>query len=247
MNAPARAVLRTETRLFVREPGALFWIMAFPVLLLAILGSIPSFREPHGDLGGQRVIDLYVPVTILLAAILGSVQAMPTVLSAYREQRVLRRVATTPAEPWHLLAAQYVLHGGAVVIGATVVLVVGRLAFDVEIPGSAVPYLMVLALALVALLAVGGLLAGVARSTKSSAALSTVVAFPMMFTAGVWLPVQTMPGVLRDIVELTPLGAASAALGQAGLGSWPDLVHVVVLLGWTLALGALAARYFRWE
>jgi ABC-2 type transport system permease protein len=69
----------------------------------------------------------------------------------------------------------------------------------------------------------------------------------MMFTAGVWLPVQTMPGLLRDIVELTPLGAASAALGQAALGSWPDLVHVAVLLGWTLGVGVLAARYFRWE
>ena len=247
MNAPARAVLRTETRLFLREPGALFWIMAFPVLLLVILGSIPSFREPHADLGGQRVIDLYVPVTILLAAIMASVQAMPAVLSAYREQGVLRRVATTPARPWHLLAAQYVLHGGAVMIGATAVLVVGRIAFDVRIPGSAAPYLIVLALALIALLAAGGLLCGLARSTKASAALSTVVAFPMMFTAGVWLPVATMPGLLRDIVELTPLGAASAALGQATLGSWPDVGHVGVLVVWTLVLGALAARYFRWE
>lgn len=247
MTAPARAVLRAETRLFLREPGALFWIMAFPVLLLVILGSIPSFREPHADLGGQRVVDLYVPITILLAAIMASIQAMPAVLTAYREQHVLRRIATTPAEPWHLLAAQYALHGGAVVVGSTVVLVVGRLAFDVRVPGSAGAYLLVLTLALVALLAAGGLLSGVARNTKASAALSTVVAFPMMFTAGLWLPVQTMPGVLRDIVEVTPLGAASAALGQAGLGSWPDLAHIGVLLAWTLALGALAARYFRWE
>jgi ABC-2 type transport system permease protein len=247
MTSPARAVLRSETRLFLREPGALFWIMAFPVLLLVILGCIPSFREPSADLGGQRVVDLYVPITILLAAIMSSIQAMPAVLSAYREQQVLRRIATTPAEPWHLLAAQYVLHGGAVVVGAALVLVVGRVAFDVRIPGSAGAYVLVLALALVALLAAGGLLSGLASTSKTSAALSTVVAFPMMFTAGVWLPVQTMPGTLRDIVEATPLGAAAAALGQAGLGSWPDLVHIIVLLGWTLALGALAARYFRWE
>lgn len=39
------AVLRTELRLFRREPGALFWMLVFPTLLLAILGSIPSFRE----------------------------------------------------------------------------------------------------------------------------------------------------------------------------------------------------------
>jgi ABC-2 type transport system permease protein len=247
MNSPARAVLRSETRLFLREPGPLFWIMLFPVLLLVILGSIPSFRDPTDDLAGQRVIDLYVPIGILLASIMASIQAMPAVLSAYREQQILRRVATTPAQPWHLLAAQYVLHGGAVVIGAILVTVVGRLVFDVRIPGSPGAYLLVLALALVASLAVGGVLSGVTRTAKACAALSTVVAFPMMFTAGLWLPVQVMPGLLRHIVELTPFGAASLALDQAALGSWPDLGHVGVLLAWTLGLGVLAARYFRWE
>ncbi len=46
------AVLRTELRLFRREPGALFWILLFPTLLLVILGSIPGFRHHEADLGG---------------------------------------------------------------------------------------------------------------------------------------------------------------------------------------------------
>jgi ABC-2 type transport system permease protein len=247
MTDPARAVLRSEARLFLREPGSLFWIMAFPVLLLGILGAVPAFREPTGDLGGRRVIDLYVPITILLAAVLGAVQAMPAVITTYREQQVLRRIATTPARPWHLLAAQYVLHGGAVVIGAAVVLVVGRLALDVRIPGSPLAYLTVLALALAALLAVGGVISGVSSTTKASTALGAVVAGPLMFSSGLWLPVQAMPGLLQQIVELTPLGAASVALDQAATGAWPDAGHLAVLLCWTLGLGALAARYFRWE
>jgi ABC-2 type transport system permease protein len=247
MTNPGRAVLRTETRLFLREPGALFWIMAFPVLLLLILGAIPSFREPSADLGGQRVIDLYVPITILLATVMASVQAMPAVVAAYREQGVLRRIATTPAKPGHLLAAQYALHGGAVVVGAVVVHLVGRAVFDVGIPGAMAAYLVVLGLALVASLAIGGVVSGLAASTKAAAALGTTVFLPMMFTAGVWLPVQVMPGLLGDIVELTPLGAASVALDQAAMGSWPDSGHVMVLAVWTLGMGALATRYFRWE
>ena len=51
------AVLRTELRLFRREPGALFWILLFPTLLLVILGSIPGFRHHDADLGGLRTID----------------------------------------------------------------------------------------------------------------------------------------------------------------------------------------------
>jgi ABC-2 type transport system permease protein len=244
---PARAVLRTEFRLFLREPGALFWITAFPPVLVVILGLIPPFRESDPAYGGERVIDLYVPISILLTAIMAAIQSMPQVLSAYREQRILRRYATTPARPWQLLAAQFVLHGGAVVVGTALVLLIGRLAFDVEIPGAVLPYLLVLVLALCAALTIGGLISGLSRTAKGTAAIGGAVFVAMMFTSGVWVPVQAMPGLLRDLVELTPFGAAVRGMDQAAVGDWPDLHLWVVLVAWTVGLGALATRYFRWE
>lgn len=244
---PARAVLATEARLFLREPGSLFWIIAFPTLLLLILGAIPTFREPSADLAGRRVIDLYVPICILLAALMAGVQALPVVLSAYREQRILRRIATTPARPWQLLGAQYALHGGAVVVGALLSLGVGIVVFDVDVPGAAAAYVLVLLLALVACLVIGGVIAGVSRTSKIATTIGTIVFFPSMFTAGVWLPVQAMPDRMADVVALTPLGAAVLGLDQAAVGSWPDVAHVLVLLAWIGGVGALGARYFRWE
>ncbi|MFG2958474.1 hypothetical protein ACGF5O_32740 [Streptomyces sp. NPDC048291] len=59
------AVLRTEFRLFGREPGAVFWVFLFPTLLLVILGSIPSFRGADKSLSGLRPVDAYVPVAVL--------------------------------------------------------------------------------------------------------------------------------------------------------------------------------------
>ena len=238
---------RTEARLFVREPASLFWIVAFPPLLLGILGAVPAFRRPSQDLGGLRVVDLYVPVTILLSAIMAGVQTMPAVLAGYREQRVLRRIATTPARPWQLLAAQYVLHAAAVAVGALLVSVLGLLALDVRVPGSAGAYVLVLVLALAACLAAGGVISGLAPSGRAATTVGTVVFLPMMFTAGVWVPVRVMPGLLGDVVGLTPMGAAALALDQAAAGSWPALSHLAVLAGWTAALGAAAARCFRWQ
>ncbi|MFH9469301.1 ABC transporter permease [Streptomyces clavifer] len=246
-NSPLAAVLRTETRLFLREPGSLFWILAFPTVLLTILGLIPSFREDDAALGGRSVIDLYVPVAVLLGMIMAGLQAMPPVLTGYRERGILRRMSATPVRPSALLTAQITLHGAASVGSALLAMAVGRMAFGVRLPGQPAGYLLALLLAVACVLALGATICALSRTTKASAAVGSVAYLVMMFTAGVWVPVQTMPGLLRRIVEATPFGAASQALDQAASGNWPDWAHLLVMAVWTAALGAAAARLFRWE
>ena len=247
MSSPGRAVLRTEARLFLREPGALFWIIAFPTLLVVILGLIPSFRDPVEEYGGQSVIGLYVPIAVLLAMIVAAITAVPVVIVGYREQQVLRRIATTPAQPAHLLGAQFVIHGVAVAISAALAILVGRIAFGVALPAQPLGYALVMLLTFAALLALGGIIAGVSPNTRLASTFGTILFFPLMFTAGVWLPVQAMPGLLGQIVELTPLGAAAVAMDATTLGQWPAAVHLLVLVAWTIGLGFLAIRFFRWE
>jgi ABC-2 type transport system permease protein len=247
MSSPGRAVLRTETRLFLREPGALFWIIAFPTVLVVILGLIPSFRDPVEEYGGQSVIGLYVPIAVLLAMIVAAITAVPVVIVGYREQQVLRRIATTPAQPAHLLGAQFIIHGVAVAISAALAIVVGRVAFGVALPAQPLGYALIMLLTFAALLALGGIIAGVAPNTRLASTFGTILFFPLMFTAGVWIPVQAMPGILGEIVELTPLGAAAVAMDSTTLGQWPATVHVLVLVAWTIGLGLLAVRFFRWE
>ncbi|WP_371630643.1 ABC transporter permease [Streptomyces sp. NBC_00341] len=241
------AVLRSETRLFLREPGSLFWILVFPTVLMVILGLIPSFRDPDAALGGRRVIDLYVPVAVLLAMIMAGLQAMPPVLTGYRERGILRRMSTTPVRPSALLGAQMALHGAAALGSALLVIVVGRIAFDVSLPGQPFGYLLALLLAVACVLALGALVCAVSRTVKISAAIGSVVFFMMMFTAGVWVPVQTMPDTLRRIVQVTPFGAASQALDRAASGDWPSWGYLGAMALWAALAAAVAARTFRWE
>lgn len=245
--SPSTAVLRAETRLFLREPGGIFWIMAFPTVLLGIFGAIPLFREPDPSLGGLRLIDAYVPVTVLLGMIMAGLQAMPPVLVGYRERGILRRMSTTPVPPRALLGAQMGLHGLAALVSALLVLTVGRTVLDVQLPRQAAGYLLALLLAILGALALGALLSAISRTTKAANAIGSAVFFPMMFSSGVWLPVQAMPDLLADLVELLPFGAAAQALNQAAAGDWPHWSHLSVLALWTLVLSAAATRWFRWE
>ncbi|TJZ54677.1 ABC transporter permease [Streptomyces piniterrae] len=245
--AAARAVLKAEARLFRREPGGLFWITVFPTLLLVVLGSIPSFRETNASLGGLRLIDAYVPVSVLLAMIMAGLQAMPPVVTGYRERGILRRMSATPVRPGALLGAQMGLHGAATLVSAALTLLVGRLAFDVPLPRQIFGYVLALALAVLVMLALGALVSALSRTQKIAGAVGSIVVFPMMFSAGVWLPVQAMPDTLARIVELLPLGAAAQALGEATVGDWPSWHQLGVLALWTAVLSAAAARWFRWE
>ncbi|WP_329440810.1 ABC transporter permease [Streptomyces canus] len=241
------AVLRTEVRLFRREPGALFWILLFPTLLLVILGSIPSFRNHEADLGGLRTIDVYVPVAVLLGLIVGGLQSMPQTLTGYRERGILRRMSTTPVRPTALLTAQMTVYGGAALASALLALLVGRFAFAVRLPEQMLGYLLALVLAVLVALALGAVISALSRTTKIAGAIGSAVFFPSMFCAGVWAPVQTMPDVLARIVGYTPFGAAAEALNRAAAGDWPGWTHLGVLVAWTVLLTAAASRWFRWE
>ncbi|MFD8219014.1 ABC transporter permease [Streptomyces sp. NPDC059697] len=241
------AVLRTELRLFRREPGALFWILLFPTLLLVILGSIPSFRHHQADLGGLRTVDVYVPVAVLLGMIVGALQAMPQNITGYRERGILRRMSSTPVRPSALLSAQMVVYGAAALASALCALIVGRLAFDVRLPEQPYGYLLALLLAILAALALGAVVSALSRTTKIAGAIGSAVFFPMMFCAGVWIPVNSMPDVMARIVGYTPFGAAAEALNRAAAGHWPGWTHLGVLVAWTVLLTAGASRWFRWE
>ncbi|MBV2353345.1 ABC transporter permease [Streptomyces sp. J2-1] len=241
------AVLRTEIRLFGREPGGIFWILLFPTLLLVILGSIPSFRQPDPSFGGLRPVDAYVPVAVLLGLIVGGVQSMPQTLTGYRERGILRRMSTTPVRPGALLTAHMCVYGGAALCSALLALAVGRLAFGVALPRQGAGYALALLASVLVALALGSVVTALSRTTKIAGAIGSAVFFPSMFCAGVWLPVQAMPDALARGVGYTPFGAAAEALNRTAAGHWPGWAHLGVLAVWFVLLTAGARRWFRWE
>ncbi|MEV0395532.1 ABC transporter permease [Polymorphospora rubra] len=237
----------TETRLFFREPMSVGFALAFPPVLLVIFGAIPSFREPDADLGGLRIIDLYAPIVVAMGITMFAMTGLPQQFATYREKGILRRMRTTPVKPTAMLGAQLLMCTVLSVVTMLVVLAVGRLAFDVALPRAIPAYLVAYLLSALAMFVIGLLVASLAPSGKSAGAAGTVLLFPIMFFAGLWLPREAMNDVLRTISDFTPLGAGVQSLQDATAGKWPSPLHLAVILGWTIVAGGLAARYFRWE
>ena len=240
-------LVRSELRLFLREPVPAFFTFAFPTVLVVILGSIPDFRKPSPDLGGGRVIDLYVGISVALTLAMLALQVTPAVLATYREKGILRRLATTPVRPALLLGAQLATSMLCAVVSVALVLVVGRVAFAVPLAHQVAGFVLAFLLSAAAVLAIGLVIAALAPTGKAANAAGTLLFFPAMFFAGLWTPREVMPRVVQRIGDFTPLGAGERALHDAMAGHWPAPLSVTVLLAYVVVFGLAASRLFRWS
>jgi len=238
---------RSELRLYLREPMMAFFTLVFPTVLVVILGSIPAFRAPNADLGGGRVIDLYVGISVALVLAMLALQMTPAVLATYRERGILRRLATTPVGPGRMLAAQLVMSMLIAVVSAGLVLAVGRIVFDVPLPAQFAAFAVGFLLSAAAVFSVGLLIAALVPSGKAGNSIGTLLFFPSMFFAGLWTPREVMPKVLQRIGDFTPLGAGERALHDAAGGHWTNPLSLTVLVAYMLVFGVAAAKMFRWE
>jgi ABC-2 type transport system permease protein len=239
----------TELKLFTRGRAlvGLGVSAGIPLLMMIIFGGIHSFNTPVSKYGGLTVFDVYVPILLVFAIALLSLVAMPATLAGYRELGVLRRMKTTPAGPVRVLAAQLAVTLAVAVVIVVVLLAVASGGYGVTFPRQAGGFIVGGLLAAAALMAVGLFVSAVAPNAGAARGIGAILFYLMMFFAGLWLPIPSMPAELQHISHATPLGAAVPALQNATLGQWPTWLQLVTMAGYAVAFGLAAARLFRWE
>jgi ABC-2 type transport system permease protein len=242
----ARAMLVSEGRLLLRNPGVVLWTAVLPVAAAIILGSIPAVRKPSTSFGGLSFFQVYQPILVFFALTLLSMQALPDVLTRYREMGVLKRLRTTPVSPALLLCAQLTLIlSVAIVCGALMVVAppLGGAPWPHNIGGFVISYL----LGAWAMLGLGMVIASLFHNAKVAAGFGSFLFFVMQFFAGLWWQRPNMPTWLRDISNFTPSGAAVQALTDSSVGHWPGALYLIVLAVWGAVTSWLAVRFFSWE
>ena len=139
---------------------------------------------------------------------------------------MLRRLQTTPIGPVRVLAAQLAADLTVAVVMVVLILAVARIGFAVPLPRQAGGFILAALLAAAALLGAGLLVAAIAPTGRVARGIGALLFYPMMFFAGLWLPIPSMPAVLQHISHATPLGAAVPALTAAAEGSMPTALQL---------------------
>lgn len=231
---------RYEAGILLRNGEQLLVSLVLPLIALVALvhSPYPELDEPRIAVVAPGVLALVVVSTAFTG------QAIQTGFD--RRYGVLRLLGTTPLGRGGLLAGKGlavlgVLLGQLLVVAAVAV----ALGWRPELVGIPVTVVSV-ALGSAAFVSLALLLAGSLRA-EAVLALANLVWVLLAGVGGLLLPATLLPAPLTEVVRWLPSGALGDAL-RAGLldGDVPWLPWLV-LVGWTVLLGAAAARLFRWD
>jgi ABC-2 type transport system permease protein len=240
-------LLQSETKLAWRVPIGLIFGVAVPVLLLVIFGTIPAMNQPARSLGGMTPFFVYFPILIAFVLATLSLISLPVHLATYREKGILRRMCTTPVPPAWMLAAQVVINLALAAVALGILVVAGTAGFGLAAPRQPGGFTLALVLTIAAMFAIGLWISAIARTAGGASAIGQLLLYPLLFSAGLWLPQERMAPALRQLSEWLPLGAAVHAMQSSMQGTFPSAQSLLVLAGWAVVFGFLAVRFFRWE
>jgi ABC-2 type transport system permease protein len=229
-----------EVKLFVREPIAVVFAFAFPLVVLLVLAGVFG-SNPDADFGGVAGIDYYVPgyLAVVIASI--GLIGLPVHLASLRERGVLRRLRASSVPMAGVFGAQTVVHVAMAVLGGALLLVAASLVYDVHAPASVAGVALGFGVGALSFVALGLLLGSLAPTARAAQAIGLVLFFPMWLLSGAGPPRGVMTQTMRQLSDLLPLTRVVTAIQEPWLGTGSNLSELLVLSVLLAAAVALTA------
>jgi ABC-2 type transport system permease protein len=208
-----------------------------------------AIRSESVQASDLRSIDFLLPGVLAMAlmqlGLFGSLQFV-----GLRERKILRQLNVTPLPRSLLIASEVTVRLFMALVQAMLILVIGRLVFNVQVAGSWPVLIGLVLLGAAVFVSLGYMLVSFVKSEESGQGVIQLVQFPMMFLSGIFFPVEVMPVFLKPIMKAIPLTYLADLLRQEVTG-WAPLntpaTNLLVLGGWLVVSLVLGIRFFRWE
>ncbi len=233
-----------------RDASSVFFAVAFPVVLVAIIPSVNG--------GGDRLMSngltlgvFYAGAMAVYGAAVTAYVNMPQGVAQDRERAVLKRTGGTPLPAAALVAGRVVGAVGVALVTGLAIAVLTGLAYRPGWPPGLPAAALCLVVATVCFGVVGLAVMTFVRSAQAVVGVTLGTLLPLAFISDIFVVGAHFPTVLEWVSWLFPLRHASAAmteaLSPAGTGSSLAFGHLGVLLAWTAVATAVLMRRFRWE
>ncbi len=215
---------------------------------------LPGWSQP----ASMTLVNFYNPERLaplntvpgLIGVILTMTMVLFTAIALVRERERgnMEMLITTPVSPWELTIGKVLPFVGIGLIQVTVILIVGRLIFDVPVRGSLAELYAACLLFIIASLTLGIFVSTLAQSQFQAMQLAFFTFLPQILLSGFMFPFAGMPKAAQWFAEILPLThflrlARGIMLRSAGLIElWQEML---ILLAFTVVMMSIAVARVR--
>lgn len=195
-------------------------------------------------------VDFIVPGILAMTIMQAGLMGLAISFTGVRERGILRRIKVSPVALSRFLGSEIASTLVTVLIQSALLLLVGWAVFRIHIRGNPLYIIFVVLLGALSFIAMGFLIASVARTLKTAEMAASAINMPMMFLAGVFFPLSILPGFLATLAQFLPLYYLGHAMRQVmiqGQGLAAVWLDIVVLAGFGLVCFLLSIKFFKWE
>jgi ABC-2 type transport system permease protein len=237
-----------EIKIFVREPLGVIGTVGIPVLIFVLFGRMFG-SAARGLRGVPAAVSVDLPILTSILITTSAVLSLVAIIAIYREGGILRRLRATPLRPYTILTAQVLVKLLFTAVTLAAMLLAGRRYFAMDASVPLASFTLALLFSTVSILSLGFLLASLVPTARFAQPMGTLVLYPMLGVSGLFVPVASLPPLLRAVARVLPLTYAVSLLRGIwhGEGWSAHIGDVTVLSVMFLAFTAASTRLFRWE
>ena len=193
---------KQEVLLLMREPVAVFFSLAFPLVIYLFIGS-PYANEEVQD--GVRFIDFMFPALLGTVSTNLLLMGMPIYFAELRGRGVDRRYRVIPLPGFvfgiAILGAMLVL----VLVASGVIIAVVGIAHGLRPEAISLDFVVLNLLLVAWLCGAGYFLGSLPLGTRTTQAMTAAAFFVLFFGSGVAAPLDGLPEWLQALTQFNPL------------------------------------------
>lgn len=241
---------RSDLARFWRNPQSRYFTVLMPIVFLVIFATI--FKGTT-VVDGRRITitTFYVPGIMALGIISATFVNLTQTIVTQRENGEFKRLRGTPLPAGVMIGSRAVV--GVVVAAAlaALLLLMGKLLYNVRIPGSTMLGLVVtVVVGAAAFSCIAFAVSTRISNAEAAAPAINITVLPLYFISGVFVPESQIPRVLRDIATVFPIRHLAQALRGTithTQGSGIAAGDLLIIAGWGVVALLVAARTFQWS
>ena len=252
------ALVLANLKLIYRDRQAAFWAIAYPLIFLLIFGLFDlDALEPLLHLDGHGVqgeplgyFDFLLPGILGMGVMTFSIIGMGTTIAQYRQQRILRRIQSTPLNVRTFFIGQVLAWLILSLVQTAIIMSAGTVIFSAVVYGNYIYAVPLILLANLTFLNFGFIVGSLAKSVQAASGLGNLITMPMLFFSGVFFATDNLPSIMAYVVKYLPLTALLEALRGVLLAAQPlsDFpAQLMLLVSWVVVTAIIAVKTFKFE